>query len=205
MKLKDIIPYCLKTKNGGFENKYYWMIQGETYGIDSMQRYYLDQIVNTSYSPYYRYLDTSVDYNFISLSRYFKHPTSSSAQSRLNLHTDNEITIFDKFIMVHKTTVDTTETEANLFTRQHYFVANGHDCSAEFYAIGLFHNDEMGGMATNLRLVFKDLIALSVPSKPTDLDARTLDQKLDDIVEELTQENRTKAIKKLKRMLNERL
>lgn len=203
MKLKEIIPYCLNTKNGGFQNKYYWVIQGETYYIESLQSYHAESMFDSTYKPYYRAFGDE-NYNFINLRRHFNHQ-DSTGQNYISLNTNNEITIFDKFIMVHRIVGETTPTENKLFNKQHYLIAKNHDCSSEFYTIGLFHNDEMGGMATNLRLLFKDLITLSVPSKPADLNERTLDQKLDDIVDELTQESRTKAIKKLKRMINERL
>jgi hypothetical protein len=57
-------------------------------------------------------------------------------------------------------------------------------------------------MATNLRTVFKDLISPPIQTKPEQL---TLDEKVDDLIEELMKDSRTTAIKKLKRMLNERL
>ena len=147
--------------------------------------------------------------NYIHLSRYnFVNPNETQREydpkdNYLVLSLDNEITIFDKFIMVHKTRPETTEDEANIFCRQNYYIANGHSASIQNYTIGLFHTDPiLGGMATNLRLLFKDLIALSVPSKPTEL---TLEQKLDDLVDEIMKDSRSMAIKKLKRMLNERL
>lgn len=200
MKLKDIVPYCLNTKNGGFQNKYYWLIQGETYYIESLQAYHVENMFDSTYKPYYRAFGDD-NYNFINLRKHFNYQNRSEADY-LSLNINNEITIFDKFIMVHRISGETTDTENKLFTNQHYFVAKNHDCSAEFYTIGLFHNDEMGGMATNLRTLFKDLILPPVQPKPADL---TLDDKVDSLVDEIMKDSKTMAIKKLKRMLNERL
>lgn len=209
MKLKDIVPYCLeyakKPGNGTcYEVKYYWIVNGLTYTIDSLETLgsdFTDGLFN-----YELHFDSV---NYIHLSRYnFVNPNETQREydpkdNYLVLSLDNEITIFDKFIMVHKTRPETTEDEANIFCRQNYYIANGHSASIQNYTIGLFHTDPiLGGMATNLRLLFKDLIALSVPSKPTEL---TLEQKLDDLVDEIMKDSRSMAIKKLKRMLNERL
>jgi hypothetical protein len=53
-----------------------------------------------------------------------------------------------------------------------------------------------------LRGLFKDLINPPVTPKPAELG---LDDKLDNLVEDIMKDSRTMAIKKLKRMLNERL
>lgn len=210
MKLKDIVPYCLTyaKKSGNdayaYDVKYYWIINGLTYTIDSLESKGSD--LTDGLFNYKLHFDSV---NYIHLSRYdFVNPNETQRRydpkdNYLVLSLDNEITIFDKFIMVHKTKPETTEDEANIFCKQNYYIANGHSASIQNYTIGLFHTDPiLGGMATNLRLLFKDSIALSVPSKPTQL---TLEQKLDDLVDEIMKDSRSMAIKKLKRMLNERL
>lgn len=204
MKLKDIVPYCLNAKNGIFEKKYYWIVNGLTYTIDSLETLgsdFTDGLFN-----YELHFDSV---NYIHLSRYnFVNPNETQRRydpkdNYLVLSLDNEITIFDKFIMVHKTKPETTEDEANILCKQNYYIANGHSASIQNYTIGFFHTDPViGGMATNLRTVFKDLISPPVPPKPAEL---TLDEKVDDLIDELMKNSKTMAIKKLKRMLNERL
>ena len=53
-----------------------------------------------------------------------------------------------------------------------------------------------------MKTLFKDLVDKPVQPKPAEL---TLDQKLDDLVDEIMKDSKAMAIKKLKRMLNERL
>ena len=210
MKLKDIIPYCLdypKNPGGSYHTKYYWVIGGFTYTIDSLQSY-----ASTDY-PLSDDIYTEFEYqkyysSYIELSRYNFH-NSDEIQKKydpdnnyLSLNLDNEITIFDKFIMVHKTMSETTESEGKLFFNTHYYVANGHDYSAYCYTLGLYSADALGGMRINLREMFKDLIDPPVQPKPAEL---SLDQKLDDLVDDIMKDSRSMAIKKLKRMLNERL
>jgi len=202
MILKDIVPYCLTyTKNLAI--KYYWIINGLTYTIDSLETLgsdFTDGLFN-----YELHFDSV---NYIHLSRYnfCNHDEIQKKydpdNNYLSLNLYNEITIFDKFIMVHKTRGQTTESESKLFFKTHYYVANGHDFSSDCYTLGLYHTDPLGGMATNLRTVFKDLIDQPVLPKPAEL---TLDERVDGLIDELMKDSRTMAIKKLKRMLNERL
>lgn len=202
MKLKDIVPYCLSSnviKPYVTENKYYWIINGLTYTIDSLQSYNPDSIYGDIFNCKL-HLDSV---NFINLNRHYFKDKKDNQYDHLNLNLDNEITIFDRFIMVHKTANETTDCERKIFVKTNYYLANGHSASSDHYTIGLYHTDPiLGGMATNLRIVFKDLITPPVQSKPAEL---TLDEKVDDLINELMKENKVKAIKKLKRMLNERL
>lgn len=210
MKLKDIVPYCLeyakKLGNGIYEQKYFWIIQGLTYTIDSLKEYNAADLLEHNYDPYMK-LHGRYD-SYISLSRYcFVNPNETQNEydpndNYLTLNLNNEITVFDKFIMVHKTSNETTDSEKDLFFKTHYYVANGHDFSSDCYILGLYHTDPLGGMATNLRTVFKDLIDQPVQPKPAKL---TLDERVDDLIDELMKDSKTMAIKKLKRMLNERL
>jgi hypothetical protein len=209
MKLKDIVPYCLgyakKLGNGIYEPKYYWVIQGLTYSIDSLQSYNPDHMYGDIFNPKLHLGSV----NFINLSRYC-FTNSNETQNEydpndnyLTLNLDNEITIFNNFIMVHKTSNETTDSEKDLFFKTNYHIANDHNFSSSLYNIALFHTDPiLGGIATNLRTVFKDLIVPPVQSKPAKL---TLDEKVDNLIDDLIKENKVKAIKKLKRMLNERL
>ena len=201
MKLKDIVPYCLDSFK--YSSKYYWVIKGLTYSFDSFQSYCPSQMSCNKFD--YEFYD-----NFINLSRYsFVNPDENSTNyaydqkfNYLTLNLNNEITIFKNFIMVHKTDNTTNNDENNIFERMNYFVANGHECNAHHYTIGLFATDPLGGIATNLRDLFKDLINPPVQPKPAEL---TLDEKLDDLIDDLMKDSRTTAVKKLKRMLNERL
>ena len=196
MKLKDILPYCLDSSKKPFTTSfnplYFWVIGGFTYNIDSFESYcppeVFDEHIHLSRYNFCNHDDIQKKYN--------------PDNNYLTLNLNNEITIFDKFILVHKTRDQTTNSESKLFYKTHYYVANDHNFSSDSYAIGLYHTDALGGMATNLRTVFKDLIDRPVQPKPADL---TLEQKLDDLVNEIMKDNRKKAIKKLKRMLNERL
>jgi hypothetical protein len=204
MKLKDIVPYCLQIKNSKDELKYYWIINGLNYSIDSLQSYYPDHVYGDTFNCKY-HLDVV---NFINLSRYCfinPHETKSDydpEDNYLTLNLNNEITIFDKFILVHKTQNETTEDESKVFHRQNYYIANGHSTSAEYYTIGLFHTTTYCMMVDLRTTIFKDLISPPVRSKPANL---TLDEKVDDLVNELMKDSKSMAIKKLKRMLNERL
>lgn len=204
MKLKDIVPYCLKSNSYSYEIKYYWIIDGLTYTIDTLE----------TKSP--DFMDGLFDHklhsdtiNYIHLSRYnFVNPHEKPNQydvrkNYLTLNLNNEITIYNNFIMVHKTENEITDSELDIFFNTNYYIANGHSASAQQYNIGLYHTDPvLGGMATNLRIVFKDLIVSPVLPKPAEL---TLDERVDDLIDELMKDSRTIAIKKLKRMLNERL
>jgi hypothetical protein len=208
MKLKDIVPYCLQlqSENGREELKYYWIINGLTYGIDSLQSYNLGHV----HGDIFNCKSHLEAVNFINLSRYsFTNPNETKSEyDYLMLNLNNEITIFDKFIMVHKTQNEVTDCERKIFVRQNecpYYLAE------DYYTIALFYTnpkykDEyiqlLGGMETNLREIFKDLISQPVQSKPAEL---TLDEKVDDLVNELMKDSKSMAIKKLKRMLNERL
>jgi hypothetical protein len=175
MKLKDIVPYCLQIKNGRDELEYYWIINGINYAFDSLQ---LDIV------------------NFINLI------ANPNGYDYLMLNLNNEITIFDKFILVHKTQNETTNNESRVFYRQNYYIANGHSTSAEYYTIVLFHTVTNCMMVDLRTTIFKDLISPPVQSKPADL---TLDERVDGLIDELMKDNRSMAINKLKRMLNERL
>lgn len=208
MKLKDIVPYCLdyakKPSRDTYEVKYYWIVNGLTYTIDSLETLgsdFTDGLFN-----YQLHFDSV---NYIHLSRYdFVNPNETQRKydpkdNYLTLNLNNEITIHNNFIMVHKTENETTDSETDIFFKTNYYIANGHSASAQQYNIGLFHTDPLcGGMENNLRLLFKDAISLSVPPKPTEL---TLDEKVDDLINELMKDSRTMAIKELRRMLNERL
>lgn len=196
MKLKDIVPYCLDSSKKPFTTSfnplYFWVIGGFTYSIDSFESYcppgVFDEHIHLSRYNFCNHDDIQKKYN--------------PDNNYLTLNLNNEITIFDKFILVHKTRGQTTNSESKLFYKTHYYVANGQDFSSDSYAIGLYHTDALGGMATNLRTVFKDLINTPVQPKPAE---STLDEKVDDLIDELMKDSRTMAIKKLKRMLNERL
>ncbi|NDC73191.1 MAG: hypothetical protein EBZ62_07040, partial [Sphingobacteriia bacterium] len=132
--------------------------------------------------------------NLIILNRLSK----SNKDDSLTLNLNNEITIFDKFIMVHKTDNQTTDSENDLFFKTNYYIANGHDFSAQMYNLALYND----GIITNLRAIFKDLIEPPVPPQPAEL---TLDEKVDNLIDDLMKDSKTMAIKKLKRMLNERI
>lgn len=207
MKLKDIVPYCLeyakKPGNGIYEVKYYWIINGLTYTIDSLETKgsdFTDGLFN-----YEQHFDSV---NYIHLSRYnFVNANETQRKydpkyNYLVLSLDNEITIFDKFIMVHKIRPETTEDEANILCKQNYYIANGHSASIQNYTIGLFHPITHCMMVDLRTTIFKDLISPPVPPKPAE---STLDEKVDDLIDELMKDSKTMAIKKLKRMLNERL
>ncbi|NBU33556.1 hypothetical protein EBS40_02915 [bacterium] len=175
MKLKDIVPYCLdyakRPGSGWYDMKYYWVIKGLTYQMHSL-----------------------LPDNLIILNRLSK----SNKDDSLTLNLNNEITIFDKFIMVHKTDNQTTDSENDLFFKTNYYIANGHDFSAQMYNLALYND----GIITNLRAIFKDLIEPPVPPQPAEL---TLDEKVDNLIDDLMKDSKTMAIKKLKRMLNERI
>jgi hypothetical protein len=176
MKLKDIVPYCLQIKNGQpHSSEYYWIINGINYAFDSLQ---LDIV------------------NFINLI------ANPNGYDYLMLNLNNEITIFDKFILVHKTQNETTNNESRVFHRQNYPIAYGQPHSAECYTIGLFHTTTNCMMVDLRTTIFKDLISPPVQSKPADL---TLDERVDGLIDELMRQSKTMVIKKLKRMLNERL
>jgi len=215
MRLKDIIPYCLnfaqKPGSDFYDIKYRWVINDRIYSIQSFQTYGPSNLLDYGHHYYY---DSDIKFSheqhtdsFVTLNRYKKsdfinHPLTydkhDAKNDILTLNLNNEITIFDKFIMVHKTDKHTTDSEHDLFFKNNYFITNCDSFSAQMYNIGLYDN----GMITNLRSIFTDLINPPVPPKPAEL---TLDERVDDLIDELMKDSRTMAIKKLKRMLNERL
>ena len=199
--------FCPKTGGNFYDIKYYWMINGCTYTIQSFQTY-SPPIDHDYYDPYIKFSHEQHADSFITLNRYKKsdfvnqplaYDKHDAKSDTLTLNLNNEITIFDKFIMVHKTDKHTTDSEHDLFFKTNYFIANGHSFSAQMYNIGLYDN----GIVTDLRQeIFRDLINPPVPPKPAEL---TLDERVDVLIDELMKDSRTMAIKKLKRMLNERL
>ena len=193
MKLKDIVPYCLDYTQKSCL-KYYWIIDGLTYTIDSLQAYSPANFLEHNYDPYHKIDFTRYD-SFINLIRYnFVNPHEKGNQyddrkNYLTLNLNNEITIHNNFIMVHKTEDETTDSERDTFCKTHYYLV-------------LLHTTT-NCMMFNLRTtIFKDLVDPPVQSKPVQL---TLDEKVDNLIDELEKDARTMAIKKLKRMLNERL
>jgi hypothetical protein len=198
MKLKDIIPYCLdyakRPGNGFYDVKYYWAIKGLTYQIHGLQRYNAASFLEYNYDPYIKFDHEQHYDDFIILNRLSK----SNKDDSLTLNLNNEITIFDKFIMVHKTDNQTTDSENDLFFKTNYYIANGHGFSAQMYNLALYND----GIITNLRAIFKDLIEPIVLPQPAEL---TLDEKVDDLIDDLMKDSKTMAVKKLKRMLNDRL
>ena len=193
MKLKDIVPHCLKIKNGSYDQKYYWMIEGCNYQINKIERYYEDSYIQ----DYYKYTSIVEPYlnDVVHLSE-FHNPNNN-----LTLNLDHEITIFDRFIIVHMTN-NMLYDDMKVFRIQDLSIDKNTRCQTEYYVLGLFNSS--GHTEKNLRIVFRDLIYPQpvVSSEPAEL---TLDEKIDNLIDELEKDARTMAIKKLKRMLNERL
>ena len=208
MKLKDIVPYCLeyyaKPGNGIYDQKYYWVLNGLTYQIDKVETYCSSASWNDGYQHYYSPLKDSY-INILHLSRYRdfdKQSYTNDKNNELTVNLDNEITIFDNFIIVHKTS-GSTDYDGELFHTHDWWINANTRCHTQYYVLGLMRqNGTVGCLMNNLRTVFKNLIIPPVPPKPAEL---TLDEKVDDLIDELMKDSRTMAIKKLKRMLNERL
>lgn len=180
MKLKDILPYCIddiyKSSN---RNKYYWLINGVDY-------YQIDQIESfTRYNIDSQYTVTLSQCNGI--------------KNTLMLNLEHDITIFDNFILVHNIGIKLPD-ENKLFRTQEHYIDNNTKIFTEYYILGLVHTS--GETVKNLRHLFKDLVDPSAPPKPLELG---LEEKVDILVDELMKDSKTKAIKKLKKMLNERL
>lgn len=202
MKLKDIAEYCLHYTsygdpckgNFGQTQRYYWSIDGRAYAIMELQTY-------GDYSD-----DTSFT-NLIHLCRY-KHWNSTEKDDdiyrKICLNLDHDVTIFNDFILVNAT-VPPTDDEHKLFHRTDYDSIDGYNqyqpYYSQYYVLNLVH-PTTGLFMKNLRILLKDLIDPPVQPKPAEL---TLDQKLDGLVEDIMKDSRSMAIKKLKRMLNERL
>lgn len=194
MKLKDIARYCLHYTsylcegNLAQTQRYYWCINGGTYAISEVQTYgdYSDNtnITNIIHLTKYNHWNIK-DNNFI---------------DRISLNLDNEITIFDKFIIVHKTN-NNTDIDNGLFRTNDYYSNKQNRYTSDYYLLGMVH-PITGLQMVDLRYIFKDLISPPVPPKPAVL---TLDERIDDLIDELMKDNKVKAIKQLKRMLNERL
>jgi hypothetical protein len=175
MKLRDIIPYCVGYIDYPNKMKNYWFING----IDYYQIDRIEGCVDAQYT--------------VTLSQY------NNSKNILTLNLEHEIIIYDLFIVVHKT--DTALYDDNqLFRIQENYIDNNTKCLTEYYVLGLAHTS--GEIQKNMRYLFKDLINPPVQPKPAEL---SLDDKLDNLIEDLMKDSRVMAVKKLKRMLNERL
>lgn len=193
MKLKDIAAYCLHYTsylcegNLAQTQRYYWCINGGTYAISEAETYG-DYSQNKGLT------------NILHLTEYnhwnIKH---NNAVDRISVNIDNEVTIFDKFIIVHKTNYN-TDVDGGLFRTNDYFNKQNRYTS-DYYLLGMVH-PITGLQMGDLRSIFKDVITLPVQPKPAKL---TLEQKVDDLIDELMKDSKAMAIKQLKRMLNERL
>ena len=194
MKLKDIAAHCLHYTSylceGNLTQKqrYYWLINGGTYAMSEVQTYG-DYTSNTSLT------------NIVHLTKYNHwNIKDNNIIDKISLNLDNEITILDKFIIVHKTN-NNTDVDSGLFRTNDYYSNKQNRYISDYYLLGMVH-PITGLQMVDLRSIFKDLIDPPVSSKPAKL---TLDEKIDNLIEEIEQGARTMAIKKLKRMLNERL
>lgn len=207
MKLKDIVPYCLdypKTPGGSYGQQYYWMLNGLAYQTEKIETYSSSVSFNDGWQYQYVPLKDSFT-NILHLGRYRGFDTQSYTNDKdnhLTVNLDNEITIFDNFIIVHKTSTS-TDYDGKLFHTHDYWIDKNTLCHTQYYVLGLMRqNGAVGCLMNNLRTVFKDLISPPVSPKPAEL---TLDERVDDLIDELMKDSKTMAIKKLKRMLNERL
>jgi hypothetical protein len=194
MKLKDIAAYCLHYTsylcegNLAQKQRYYWCINGGTYAISEAETYG-DYSSNTGLT------------NIIHLTEYNHwNMKDNNTIDRISLNLDNEVTIFDKFIIVHKTN-NNTDVDDGLFRTNDYYSNNQNFYTSDYYLLGMVH-PVTGLQMVDLRSIFKDLIDPPVQPKPAEL---TLDEKIDGLIDELMKDNKVKAIKKLRRMLNERL
>lgn len=206
MQLKDIVTSCLEYKDAQYDQKYYWVLNGLTYQIDKVETYCSSQSFCDGYETYYSPAKDSFT-NILHLSKYEKFVNEDDKKidlrdNYIKVNLDNEITIFDNFIIVHKTN-SSTDYDCRLFYQHNYRIDENTLCHTEYYVLGLRRKDgDRSYMAGNLRTVFKHLIDPPVPPKPADL---TLDERVDLLIDELMKDSRTNAIKKLKRMLNDRL
>ena len=183
MKLKDIVPYCIGYIDNPSKLKYYWIINGSNY-------YQIDKI--EGYTGYEKRFISDTEY-VATLSQY------NNSKNTLTLNLEHEITIFDNIILVHNTDRKLND-DNKLFRSQKHFIDENTRYITEYYVIGLIH--PCGEVVKNMRYLFKELINPPVTPKPAEL---SLDDKLDSLVEDIMKDSKTMAIKKLKRMLNERL
>lgn len=203
MKLKDIATYCLHYTSYGdpneknFEQKqrYYWSINGRTYTISEIQTYG-DYSIDDTFT------------NLIYLFRYKRWNLTDKADGNIDLkiclNLDHDVAIFNDCILVHVTSPPTDD-EYKLFRKVTYDSVDGYNqyqaYYSRYYVLNLVH-PTTGLFMKNLRGLFKDLIQPPVQPKPAKL---TLDEQIDNLIDEIENDARTMAIKKLKRMLNERL
>lgn len=209
MKLKDIVPYCLdypKTPGGIYHTKYYWLLNGFNYEIEKVETYCSSQSFCDGYETFYSPLKDSYT-NILHLSRYRgfakeKDKVCDAKNNYLTVNLDNDISIFDNFIIVHKTSTS-TDYDVRLFHTHDYRIDENTLCHTQYYVLGLmYQNGTVGCLTNNLRTVFKDLIDPPVRLKPPE---PTLDEKVDNLIDDLMRNSKGMAIKQLKRMLNERL
>jgi len=194
MKLKDIAAHCLHYTsylcegNLAQKQRYYWCINGGTYAISEVQ----------TYGDYSNNTDIT---NIIHLTKYNHwNIKDNNIIDKISLNLDNEITILNKFIIVHKTNYN-TDVDSGLFRTNDFYSNKQNFYTSDYYLLGMVH-PITGLQVVGLRSIFKDLIDPPVSSKLANL---TLEQKVDNLIDELMKENKVKAIKRLKRMLNERL
>lgn len=210
MKLKDIVPYCLDYpetgKSGNYNQKYYWVLNGLNYQIAKIETYCSSSSWNDGYHHYYSPVKDTYT-NILHLSRYRGFAKNSDQNddpkhNYLTVNLDNDITIFDNFIIVHKTGIS-TDYDCKLFHTHDYRIDDNTLCHTQYYVLGLMsQSGTVGYLMNNLRTVFKDLILPPVQPKPAEL---TLEERVNGLIDDLVKNSRNKAIKKLKRMLNERL
>ena len=188
MKLKDIAQWTInygKTILGKtYAYDINWVIGGNLYMLQNISYY------NNGSIAY-----THANLGAVDISA---HPTG------LDLSLDDDILISENFILVQSNSCLYDATR--IVQKQNFFLYKNDFTPTmvgdmRWYTIALYNTKERR-FEHNLRSKFDYLINPPVPPKPAEL---TLDEKVDDLIDELMKDNKVKAIKQLKRMLNERL
>jgi hypothetical protein len=188
MKLKDIALWTTKSGTTTVGTKGFydinWVIGGNLYMLQNISYYYGG---STAY--------TNCHLGAVDI---------GTTPAGLDLSLDDDILIDDKFILVQSNSCLYDATK--IVHKQNFFLYKDDFTPTmvgdmRLYTIALYNTKERR-FEHNLRSKFDYLINPPVPPKPAEL---TLDERVDDLIDELMKDSRTMAIKKLKRMLNERI
>lgn len=196
MKLKDIALWTINADkmmiNGCNRSKIDWIIHG--------QRYYLKSV-----SYHTDWLDTPMSFTIplpkTSASIVLESHNDQEELREITLNLNNDILIDDNFVLVQHT--NELYDENKLWNHTNYLISQNNIGKMCWYTIGLY--DAQANMILDKLRVKLDYIINPSQPEPIIEPEKTLEDKIDELVDEFTSIARKKAIRKLKRILNERL
>jgi hypothetical protein len=202
MKLRDIALWTTQQPKTYAGSKVFyninWVIKGNKYMLETVSAYtdWIDTpLGNKIYAP--------TTY----CTAYLSAVDISASPTGLNLSLDNDILIGYDYILVQSNS-DLYD-EHRITEKQNFFIYKDDFTETQignmrWYTLALFNTKERR-FENHLRDTFDYLINPQPPKVGTISQEKTLEEKIDEVIDELTTIQRRKAIKKLKRMLDERL